>query len=118
MRLWTLTLGTLRPKNTETAEACLNRLTNERKDVRRLRLTADTVDLRLEQWPLERLQTLDWKHQKIHHFDDDRAIVVIDLDERKLLVDGNHRVARWLMKADPRTYPVILVKPTDSARDS
>lgn len=83
----------------------------------RLRLGPRTAVVDLEQWPLQRIRTLDRKHEKHHDFDDERSLVVIDLGERKLLVDGHHRVTRWLMKGDSKLYEILLITPLQSAHD-
>lgn len=109
--LWTLVYATLSPKANETENGCLNRLTNERRPgVPPMHLAPGTALVSREHWLLERLRTLDKKHEKYHDFDDGRPLVVIDLGERKLLVDGNHRVTRWLMKGDSRPYEVLLIR--------
>lgn len=117
-QLWALVYETLRPKGNETPNECLNRLTNERKGVPRLRLNQQTTVISLEQWSSEHLCILDVKHNRNHCFDDSRPIVVIDLGERKLLVDGNHRVARWLMKEESREYEVLLLHPNKHAYEN
>jgi hypothetical protein len=117
-QLWALVYETLRPKGNETPNECLNRLTNERKGVPRLRLNPQTTVISLERWSSERLRILDAKHNKHHDFDDFRPIVVIDIGDRKLLVDGNHRVARSLMKEESSEHEVLLLHPTEHAYES
>lgn len=117
--LWALIYRTLKPKDIDaTPNACLNRLTNERPGVPRMRLNENTAIVRQERWSTEQLRTLDTKHQKVHEFDDDRPIIVVDLDKKRLLVDGNHRVARWVMKGESKLFEVLLVHPRENARAS
>lgn len=117
-QLWALVYKTLRLKGSETPNECLNRLTNERLNVPRLRLDSKTTVVSLERWSIERLRSLETKHQTPYDFDDERPIVVIDLGERKLLVDGNHRVARWLMEGESKLYEVLLLHPGKNAHRS
>lgn len=111
-QLWDLVYGTLYPKpNDATPNACLNRLTNERLKTFRVNLNESTAFVLDEQWLTDDLVTLDRKHERFHDFDDERPIVVVDVHGRKLLVDGNHRVTRWLMQAVSRLHRVLLIRP-------
>ena len=80
-----------------------------------LKLNAETTIVRLESWPMERIGTLDSKHQEIHEFEDERPIVVVELENRDLLVDGNHRVAKWMKEGEVKNRGVLVLRPTSSA---
>jgi hypothetical protein len=111
--LWALVYCTLSPKKTDhSPNACLNRLTNERLKSSRVQLNPSTAFVCEESWQREQLSGLDAKHHKTHTFDDERPIVVVKLEDKYLLVDGNHRVARWLSLAPTnRQYRVLLIRP-------
>jgi len=117
--LWSLVHNTLRPKPTDASpNACLNRLTNERHSGSEIVLNPDTALIRDEIWSFDRLRTLDRWHCRMHDFDDDRPLIVVDYDNRHLLVDGNHRVTRWITLCQRMDRRVLTVQLTGKARDS
>lgn len=107
--LWELVYGTLWPKKSD-ANACLNRLTTERPGLSRIHLDENTAIVREEQWSTEQLAILERKHEKVHGFGDDRPIVVVEVGERKIVVDGNHRVTRWLRSGVSRQHRILLIR--------
>jgi hypothetical protein len=116
--LWTLVHSTLRPKPSDPSpNACLNRLINERLSSQRVSLNPETAVVCEEHWPSEDLAHLDRWHTKMHDFDDDRPIVVVQLASRKILIDGNHRVTRWLSTGAGRVRPVLLIRPRTTHGD-
>ena len=118
LRLWALVHSLLQPKARDrTPNACLNRLTNERPEGKRLNLNELTADVREESWPTDNLSVLDAWHTRTYDFDDDRPIVVVEVGARLLLVDGNHRVARWLFQPrSDRQHRVLLIRPRAEQR--
>lgn len=114
--LWDLVYKTLRPKGNETPNQCLNRLTNERLDnSSKVNLSESTANIEEQIWRLDQLALLDSKHTRMHDFDDFRPLVIVNIEERYILVDGNHRVSRATSLNQDREFPVLIVKPTVAA---
>jgi hypothetical protein len=109
--LWALVYATLNPKDSDhSPNSCLNRLTNERLSGQAyIQLNDRTAVVRKELWPTVQLSILDKKHNRAHDFDDDRPIVVVEYCNKKILVDGNHQVARWLSSAHQSQHQVLLL---------
>jgi hypothetical protein len=109
--LWSVIYATLRPKSTDASpNGCLNRLANERLTPPRIVLNPATAVVREESWDTEKLRLLDPKHRHAHDFEDNRPIVVVELGQRWILVDGNHRVARWLsIGSSANTHSVLII---------
>lgn len=109
--LWALVYETLRPKKSDpTPNACFNRLVNERlTGVPTVQVDERTAAIREEVWPTEQLSMLERKHEKKYEYEDDRPIVVVEYREKKLLIDGNHRVNRWLSKGVDGRHHVLLI---------
>src|SRR5687767_13306843 len=95
--LWDVVFRTLKPKATETPQECLNRLVRERISDKKLVVDASTAAIREERWPTSELKRLKLKHDRTNDKDDRRPIVVVDYKGEPLLIDGNHRVNRWLI---------------------
>jgi len=113
--LWTLIYQIVQPKNNETPNECLKRLVNERDGVSSMRIDSETSDVSQASWTIERLAELDAKHCRINEYDDSRPIIVVDLEGRMLLVDGNHRVAKTLKNGFPGERKVIVITPKENA---
>jgi hypothetical protein len=109
--LWALAYQTLRPKKSDpTPNACLNRLVNERlTGVSTIQVNEKTAAIREEIWPTEQLSVLERKHKKKIENEDNRPIVVVEMRDRKLLIDGNHRVNRWLSTGKHGQHRVLLI---------
>jgi hypothetical protein len=107
--LWRLVLTTLKPKSTETASECLNRLVRERVENKGLRVDEETATVAHELWSTTRLHELDRKHDRTNKENDRRPIVVVVHGDRKLLIDGNHRVNRWLREATIDDHEVLVI---------
>lgn len=109
--LWTLVYKTLKPKDSDSSpNACLNRLTNERLSSQPvIQLNEKTAVVREEVWLTEHLNTLGRKHERMHELEDDRPIIVVEYQKRKLLIDGNHRVTRWLSEGLREQHRVLLI---------
>ena len=110
--LWTLVYSTIRMKQGRDSSpyACLNFLANERRTGEgTILINEETAVVREELWTTDQLNTIEPQHRKIHDFEDDRPIVVFEHKNRKLLVDGNHRVARWIAQGKIRTHRILLV---------
>jgi hypothetical protein len=117
--LWNLVHKTLNPKKSDVSpNACLNRLTNERLNGTTIALTPDTAVVREELWPTNHLTRLDRKHRKMHDFDDERPIVVVEYGARLILVDGNHRVTRWLASGHNSERRLLIIRLRGEAHDS
>ena len=102
----------LRPKAKDgSPNACLNRLVNERSLNKRVVLNEKTANVSEELWASPLLQKLDRWHKKQHDFDDDRPLVVVDIELRKLVIDGNHRLTRWLATSAVAHRPVLVIRP-------
>lgn len=112
--LWALVNETLwwKPKDASPA-ACLNRLTNERLSGAKVALGPGTAVVREERWLTYELSRLERKHSKAHDFDDNRPIVVVEFDGRLILVDGNHRVTRWIASGHNVERQLLIIRPTD-----
>ena len=117
--LWDLVYGALWWERKDASPtACLNRLTNERLSGSKLALDPTTAEVREEWWQTNELSRLERKHNKVHDFDDDRPIVVVEFEGRLILVDGNHRVTRWLASGHNVERQLLIVHPHGIARDS
>lgn len=108
--LWRLVYATLNPKPKETPAECLSRLTNERlPEGIRIEVNPETAEVREEKWSNARLVSLERKHMRSHDFDDDRQIIVFESKGRNILIDGNHRVTRWLAEPPDRDRAVLII---------
>ena len=117
--LWDLVHGTLNPKKSDVStNACLNRLTNERLAGNVISLNPDTAMVRDERWLTEHLVRLDRKHERMHDFDDERPLVAVEHLGRLILVDGNHRVTRWLASGQAKERQVLIISLRGHVRDS
>lgn len=112
--LWALAYGTLKPKATDPSpKACLNRLVRERISGRAPpEVNEITATIRRESWTLEQLQALERKHERVNDKDDNRPLVVVKYGDRKLLIDGNHRLNRWLAARSGGHREVLLIEVT------
>lgn len=110
--LWALAYRTLKPKPTDSSpDACLNRLVRERISGRApAEVNENTATIRKELWTLEQLESLDRKHDRVNDMDDNRPLVVVKYGDRKLLIDGNHRVNRWLAGRSDSLHEVLLIE--------
>jgi len=108
-KLWNLALTTLRPKQGETPEKCLNRLVRERIADKKLEVNAMTAQIRLEVWATERLRELKRKHDNTNDKDDRRPLVVVEYQNDKLLIDGNHRVNQWLSATQVSSHALVII---------
>lgn len=100
----------MKPGRDASPNACLNFLANERlPDGESILLNENTAVVREECWTTDQLKELDSKHTKTHDFDDPRPVVVVEYKNRKILVDGNHRVARWLKVGPHAEHQVLLI---------
>lgn len=110
--LWALAYGTLKPKATDPSpNACLNRLVRERISSRAPpEVNEATATIQKEVWTLEQLQALERKHDRVNDKDDNRPLVVVKYSDRKLLIDGNHRVNRWLAARSGSQREVLLIE--------
>lgn len=110
--LWTLAYETLKLKATDASpSACLNRLVRERISSRTLaNVNENTATIRKELWTFEQLQTLERKHNRVNDKDDNRPLIVVKYGDRKLLIDGNHRVNRWLTARARAQREVLLIE--------
>jgi len=108
---WNLVYETLMPKECDASpNACLNRLTNERlRGLSKVSINLNTANIREELWPTGKLKTLDIKHKRMHDFEGVRPIVVVEIYNKLLLVDGSHRVNRWLSMGLNQEHRVLLI---------
>ncbi len=108
------------PKHSDNSpNACLNRLTNERlSGCSQIQLNEKTAVVREELWPTAQLNILERKHQRVHNFNDDRPVIVVEYGNRKILVDGNHRVTRWITGAYQSQHRVLLISLLNEQSDS
>lgn len=117
--LWGLVHGTLNPKRSDASpNVCLNRLANERLSGAKIALNPDTAVVREERWLASDLTRLDRKHGRTHDFEDDRPIVVLEHEGRLILVDGNHRVTRWLAACQNKECRLLIIRLRGEIRDS
>jgi hypothetical protein len=117
--LWDLVHGTLTPKKSDASpNSCLNRLTNERLSRNGISLNPETATVREEVWRTEQLLRFDRKHERMHDFEDDRPLVAVEHSGRCILIDGNHRVTRWLASNEAREHRVLIISLRGNARDS
>jgi hypothetical protein len=107
--LWDLVFRTLKPKATESPQECLNRLVRERISDKKLIVDETTATIREEIWPTSELKRLKRKHDRMNDKDDRRPIVVVRYNSELLLVDGNHRVNRWLSNSPIPEHDVLLI---------
>ena len=110
--LWVLAYETLKLKATDASpSACLNRLVRERISSRTpADVNENTATIRKERWTLEQLQALERKHDRTNDKDDNRPLVVVKYGDRILLIDGNHRVNRWLAARARAQREVLLIE--------
>ena len=108
--LWVLAYKTLNPKVSDASpNACLNRLVNERlAKGSSVEIKEGTWIIREENWPTSQLGILDRKHRQTNECDDLRPIIVVEVDGRNLLIDGNHRVSRWLSESSTEHRVLII----------
>ena len=100
----------MKPRRDASPNSCLNYLANERLPKGESILLNDkTAVVREEKWATDRLVELDPKHNRIHDFDDHRPAVVVEYKDRRILVDGNHRVARWLKNGLSAEHRILLI---------
>lgn len=100
---------TLRPKATESPQQCLNRLVRERISDKNVVVNSQTANIRREAWNTSELKRLSRKHNRTNNEDDHRPIVVVEYKSEFLLVDGNHRVNRWLSSSPIPEHEVLLI---------
>jgi hypothetical protein len=63
---------------------------------------------RSEKWSLDELAKLDLGHAGIHFWDVDCPIIVVEYQSKKRLLDGNHRINRWLRSQDTQLHDVNI----------
>lgn len=107
--LWDLVFRTLRPKATESSQQCLNRLVRERISDKNVVVNSQTASIRKEVWPTSELKRLKTKHGRTNDEDDRRPIVVLEYKTELLIIDGNHRVNRWLSDSPIPEHDVLLI---------
>ena len=107
--LWDLVFRTLKPKATESPQECLNRLVRERIADKKLVVDASTATIRKELWPTADLKRLRRRHDRTNDKDDRRPIVVVEYKGEPLLIDGNHRVNRWLSRSPFPEHEVLRI---------
>jgi hypothetical protein len=101
--LWQLAYATVRPKprRDASAEACVDFLINERLQAAdRFAVGPTSCGIREESWPLERLETLDRKHENQKPHSEAGPIIVFEHEGRPILIDGNNRVNFWRATRD------------------
>lgn len=110
--LWALAYRTLKPKATDRSpNACLNRLLRERISGRTPpEVNELTATIQKESWTRKQLQELERKHERINDKDDNRPLVVVKYGHQKILIDGNHRVNRWLAARTDSEHEVLLIE--------
>jgi len=110
--LWALVYGTMKPKVTDPSpNACLNRLVRERISGRAPpEVNEMTATIQREFWTVEQLQALERKHERVNDENDNRPLVVVKYSHRKLLIDGNHRVNRWLAAQSGSQREVLVIE--------
>jgi hypothetical protein len=106
---WDLVFRTLKPKATESPQECLNRLVRERISDKKLVVDASTATIRRDLLSTLELQRLKRKHDRTNDKDDRRPIVVVEYKGEPLLVDGNHRVNRWLSSSRISEHDVLWI---------
>jgi hypothetical protein len=110
--LWKLVYSTLRPKAKDgSPNGCLNRLVRERSLQKPVNLNEKTADVYEELWSTPLLGSLERWHKRQHDFDDDRPLVIVELEGRKLVIDGNHRLTRWLANDAVAHRPLLVIRP-------
>ena len=107
--LWRLVFQTLKPKDAESPQGCLNRLVRERVPDKTLNVDARTATICKEIWRTSDLRSLKRKHDRMNEEDDRRPIVVVDYRNERLVIDGNHRVNRWLLASPIPEHEVLLI---------
>ena len=107
--LWALAFATLKPKASESARQCLNRLVRERIANKALEVNEKTAVIQKDLWPTENLRILKRWHERTNNIDDPRPIVVVQYRDEMLLIDGNNRVNRWLSDSQISEHSVLLI---------
>lgn len=117
--LWTLAYATLIPKRDDSRAETLNRLANERFDgMSALELNARTCSIREEVWATELFREVEPKHAGADPKRDGGVIIVVECRGRKLLVDGNNRVNRWLKEGSRDSHRVLVIECRGEQGDS
>ena len=86
------------------------------KNIRPTKWTANThldiqphqIRSRQEQWTTNELRTLRRRHSDSTGVDFDCPIVVVEYGGEKRLLDGNHRINRWIELDDTRLHVVNI----------
>ena len=84
---------------------------NTHLDIQRHQITS-----RHEQWHLEALARLDLGHGSSIGKDFDCPIIVAEYEGQQRLLDGNHRINRWIEAGDVRVYNVNIHTVLGSAK--
>ncbi len=109
VELWDLVFRILKPKAAESPQECLNLLVRERISDKRLVIDASTATIRRVLLPTLELKRLKRKHDRTNDKDDRRPIVVVEYEGESLLIDGNHRVNRWLSSSPIPEHDVLWI---------
>ena len=115
---WTQAYATLIPKKDESHAETLNRLVNERfNGLPALELNTRTCSIREDVWATECLRALEPKHARADPKRDGGVIIVVECRGRKLLVDGNNRVNRWLREGSRASHRLLVIEYRGEQRD-
>ena len=68
----------------------------------------DQISSRVEKWTSKDLGKLRRGHGSTFGEDFECPIIVVEFDGQRLLLDGNHRINRWLEKHDNREHAVNI----------
>ncbi len=108
--LWQQVYTTIRPKKNETHNECLNRLAKEYFGQSHVTLSEASALIFNVQWSQDELRSLERHHCRLHDFDDERPLIVVQRGPRTAVIDGNHRVTRWLQRKSSKQYQVLLLR--------
>lgn len=107
--LWQLVYTTIKPKRVETPNECINRLAKEYFAADHIWLSESSTSVSYEKWPMQQLAKVERHHRRMHEVDDDRPVVILERGARRVVIDGNHRITRWLhlKHADEKSVLVL-----------
>jgi hypothetical protein len=75
-----------------------------------LNINRGQISSRQEKWGIDKLAQLERGHSDPTGADFDCPIIVVEYEGRRRLLDGNHRINRWLAAHDPRLHDVNIHK--------
>src|SRR5262249_22100362 len=81
-----------------------------------LDIKRDQVMSRREQWPTDALGKLARGHSSTAGKDFDCPIIIAEYDGVQLVLDGNHRINRWVIAGDARVHDVNIHTITGSGK--